>query len=229
MVRKVKALVSGSNPATQRTIAIKLGISLKTVNTIINQDLKLEKLHKSRVHQLLPRHISERRTNSRKLYENYLAGDRWKFVVTLDEAYVYLSDCNKPRAIYYRPKGEKNFQTWYLECKETFSKGFIIIAGYSYDGKLIIRRVHKNAKVNPAYYQTEVLTPIFRTEVPALYGRDKNRVWVHQDKASSHTSRSTLAFLENMEQETGVHVIPFNNIPVKSPDASPMDFCAIGL
>ncbi|KAJ9601450.1 hypothetical protein L9F63_000398 [Diploptera punctata] len=32
-----------------------------------------------------------------------------------------------------------------------------------------------------------------------------------------------------MEQETGIHAIPFSNIPVKSPDASPMEFCAFGL
>ena len=37
VIRKVKALISGSNPATQRTIANKLGISLKTVNTIITK------------------------------------------------------------------------------------------------------------------------------------------------------------------------------------------------
>ena len=55
-----------------------------------------KKRHKSRVHKLLPRHIAERATNSRKLYERYLASDKWVFVVTLDEVYVYLSNCNKP-------------------------------------------------------------------------------------------------------------------------------------
>lgn len=32
-----------------------------------------------------------------------------------------------------------------------------------------------------------------------------------------------------MEQETGICAIPFSNIPMKSPDASPMDFCVFGL
>ena len=189
----------------------------------------MEKRHKGRVHKLLSCHIAERRTNSRKLYEKHLAGEKWKFVVTFDEAYVYLSDTNKPRAIYYRPRGGKHFQKWYAECRESFSKGFVVFAGYCYNGKLIIRRVEKKAKVNSQYYQDEVLTPIYHTEIPALYGRDKNKVWVHQDKASSHTSRSTLAFLQRMEQETGIHAIPLSNIPVKYPDASPMDFCAFEL
>ena len=131
VVRKVKALVTGKNPATQRSIAVKLGISQKTVSTIINRDLNLEKRHKSWVHKLLPRHIAERRTNSRKLYERHLAGDKWKFIVTLDEAYVYLNDMNKPWAIFYRPRGVKNFQNLYTECRESFSKGFMIIQDFA--------------------------------------------------------------------------------------------------
>src|SRR5277367_2326749 len=42
VIRKVKKLVTGSKPATQRTIAAKTGVSLKTVNTIINKNLNLE-------------------------------------------------------------------------------------------------------------------------------------------------------------------------------------------
>src|SRR5277367_689971 len=48
-------------------------------------------------------------------------------------------------------------------------------------------------------------------------------------RSSSHTSRSTRAFLDQMEQDTGIHYVPFTDIPVKSPDASTMDFCAFGL
>lgn len=229
VIRSVKKFVSGSNPATQRSLATKVGISLGTVNTIINRDLQLEKRHKGHVHKLLPSHINERKTNSRKLYEGHLAGDRWKFIVTLDEAYIYLSDCNKPRAIFYRPRGTKNFQRWYTECRESFSKGFMVVAGYSYRGKLKIHRVNKNTKINSTYYQDNVLTPIYTKDVPALYGTMSNKVFIHQDKASSHTSKSTRQFLTRMEEETGIHAVPFTDIPVKSPDASPMDFCAFGL
>src|SRR5277367_6119474 len=48
-------------------------------------------------------------------------------------------------------------------------------------------------------------------------------------RSSSHTSRSTRAFLDQMEQDTGIHYVPFTDIPVKSPEASTMDFCAFGL
>lgn len=229
VVAKIRRLVTGENPRTQRSVANTVHVSQATVHNVIKKDLRLVRRHKSRVHRLLPRHVKERKTNCRKLYERYLARDRWQYVVSLDEAYVYLDNCNKPRAIFYRPVGEKNYQKWFRECRESFSKGFMVIAGYCSKGKLQIRKVEKNVKVNSLYYQTNVLDPIYHTEIPALYGTDANMVWLHQDKASSHTSRSTVAYLQQLHQETGIRAIPFEDIPVKSPDASPMDFCAFGL
>ncbi|KAJ9600138.1 hypothetical protein L9F63_009548, partial [Diploptera punctata] len=46
---------------------------------------------------------------------------------------------------------------------------------------------------NSATQREDVLTSIYPTEIPALYGTDKNQVWVHQDKASSHTSATSQA------------------------------------
>lgn len=228
-VSKVKSLVTRENPPTQKSIAKSLDTSVATINKIINQDLQLKKAKKHNVHQLLPRHVAQRKTFCRILYENHLAGDKWKYIVTLDEAWVYLNDCNKKRSIYYRKRGEKNVQTWFRQCKESFSKGFMIVAGFSYNGKLKIRRVEKNVKINSSYYQEKVLRPIFTEEIPLLYPNDFQRVKLHQDKATSHTSKTTTAFLEKMKTDTGIAYIPFQHIPAKSPDVSPMDYCAFGL
>ncbi|KAJ9599342.1 hypothetical protein L9F63_010163, partial [Diploptera punctata] len=62
-------------------------------------------------------------------------------------SYVYLGECNKLRAIYYREGGEKKFKS------------------------------AEKAKINSQYHQQEVITPIYPTEIPALYGTDKNQVW----------------------------------------------------
>ncbi len=51
-------------------------------------------MFKPKIHQLLPKHIAERKTNCRKLYEKHLAVEKWKIVITLDEAWAYLRDCN---------------------------------------------------------------------------------------------------------------------------------------
>ena len=84
----------------------------------------------------------------------------------------------------------------------------MIIAGFCYNGKFIIRRVEKKDKVNSVYYQEKVLSPIYFDEIPSLYGSEMNNVWIHQDKASSHTSTSTLRFLDDMEQKTRIHAVP---------------------
>ncbi|GFU87782.1 hypothetical protein TNCV_3229431 [Trichonephila clavipes] len=49
------------------------------------------------------------------------------------------------------------------------------------------------------------------------------------DKASGHTSKSAAVYLAKKESETGIKCIPFDEICVKSSDASPMYFCAFGL
>lgn len=41
-----------------------------------------------------------------------------------------------------------------------------------------------------------------------------------------HTFKSTAAYLVKEESEARIKCIPFDEIPVKSPDASQMDFCA---
>ena len=92
----------------------------------------------------------------------------------------------------------------------------MIVTGFCYEGKLLVRRIPKNTKINSTYYQDNVLRPLFEEEIPKLYGNRSNCVYLHQDKASSHTSHSTAIFFENICARTGINVIPFSHIPVKS-------------
>ena len=48
------------------------------------------------------------------------------------------------------------------ENMENFIKCFMIIIGFSYTGKVKIRKVEKNVKINSDYYQKYILTPIFK-------------------------------------------------------------------
>ena len=80
------------NPLPQRSIAKRLKIAQSTVNQIIHEDLGLIKRKKCTVYSLKDSHRKNRKVNTRKRYENHLAGKRDEYVVTLDEPMVYLDD-----------------------------------------------------------------------------------------------------------------------------------------
>ncbi|UYV60508.1 hypothetical protein LAZ67_1001355 [Cordylochernes scorpioides] len=56
-----------------------------------------------------------------------------------------------------------------------------------------------------------------------------DKVFLHHDKASSHTSNKTQQFLQEMKDTLGLNFIRNSDIPVKSPDASPLDFYGFDL
>ncbi|GBM17952.1 hypothetical protein AVEN_111098-1 [Araneus ventricosus] len=72
------------------------------------------------------------------------------------------------------------------------------------------------------------ISPV-KEEILFLYPSDFQRVKLHQDKATSCTSKGTTAFLEKMKTDTGIAYIPFQHIPVKSPDVSPVECYTFGL
>jgi hypothetical protein len=228
-IQKVRNFVNVENPPTQKTIAKRLKTSHTTIQKIIKDDLDLKIKFKPRVHKLTTAHKSNRTTNCRYLYENYLAGDNWKKIITIDEAWFYLSDTNKKRSIYYTSRSKKDDRVWCRQRTESFPKGFMVMAGFSYQGKLKLRKIERNTKINSVYYQNNILSPIFKEEIPNLYGSETCNVVFHHDKAPSHVSQSTVNYLQRLKAETGINSIEPRRIPVKSPDCAPMDFCVFGL
>jgi len=75
----------------------------------------------------------------------------------------------------------------------------------------------------------ERIKTLLETEVPKLYPGELEKVIVHHDKASSHTAKRTANYSANLKQRLGITIIPNSEIPVKSPDLSPMDFFGFGL
>lgn len=63
---KMKPLILKVNTPTQRSFASKLGMSFRIASMIIRKDLKFLKMLKFKGYKLLPKHISERKTNGRK-------------------------------------------------------------------------------------------------------------------------------------------------------------------
>lgn len=94
-------------------------------------------------------------------------------------------------------------------------------------GPINLIRVPKNVKVNSTYFCKYVIDPIVE-QLKVLYGPELYKVFIHFDKATSHVSKQTTDYLRNVQLRTGLEFISKETIPVKSPDASPMDFFGFG-
>ena len=228
MINKVKGYVNKRNPDTYRYIKNKTGLSLPTIHKIIHHDLRLKTRKKTKVHRLTPKNRQNRKTNCRKLYENYLAGARSEFAVTLDEAFVYMKNVNGQRRICYVSRDENVPDDWVFERDRSFSKGFMIIGIITGRGTIPLFRVPTEVKINAQYYVDYVLKPLFTEYLPRLYPTDMDKVFFHHDKASSHTANYTNEYLEQMKDELGISYLNKKDIPVKCPDGSPLDFFGFG-
>ena len=227
-ITKVQGYVNKENPESYRYIRSKTGLSLATINKIIHQDLMFKTRKKTKVHRLTPRNKQNRKTNCRKLYENYLAGHRSEFAVTLDEAFVYMKNVNGQRRICYVAKDEDVPDEWVFERDKSFSKGFMVIGIITGRGTVPLFRVPTEVKINAEYYVEYVLEPLFTEHLPRLYPKDMDKVFFHHDKASSHTADLTIEYLEQMKDELGISYLNKHDIPVKCPDGSPLDFFGFG-
>lgn len=225
-LKKIDLMTQKENPPSQKQIAVKAGVPFGSVSRLIKK-LGKRTAHKTTVHTLNARQMANRKTNSRKIYEKYLAGPKSEFVVTIDEAMFYVQNCNGTRKVCYVKRGETIPETW-VQQKENFLTKHMVVGAMSGRGVVPLFEVPKKVKVNAEWYITKVLRPLVDKHLPRLYGSDLHKVVIHHDKASSHTSHKTAIFAAEVKRSKGITIIPNAEIPAKSPDISPMDFFAFG-
>lgn len=157
LARKVKKAISGRNPDTQTAIARKHGVSQTTVGRIIAQDLQAKLRKKRRVHALSNAQVFQRLQRGPR-FLRYINGTKWRNVLTIDEAWVYLTHTNGIRKIYYEFRGERTEESWTKFWKESHPKGVMFVAGVCSRGKTAMRFVEPGAKINTTYYIENVLS-----------------------------------------------------------------------
>ncbi|OQV24202.1 putative Adhesion G protein-coupled receptor L4 [Hypsibius exemplaris] len=166
LVKKVKKATTGPNPQTQSQIALELGVSQATIQRVISEELEGKVRKKYRVHGLSDAMIQQRLARGPR-FLNWISGRKWENVLTIDEAWVYLTNCKGRRKIYYEFRGERTEESWTKFWKESHPKGVMFVAGVCNRGKTKIRFIEPGAKINSKYYIEKVLTPMFRDDVPA--------------------------------------------------------------
>jgi hypothetical protein len=61
---------------------------------------------------------------------------------------------------------------FYLQYQQSFLQEIMIVAKFCYEGG-------KNIKVNIAYFQESIMTPMYHTDIPFLYGAKKNQIQIY--------------------------------------------------
>lgn len=227
-IKKVAMAIRNENPPTQTSMAKQMNTSRSTINRIIHEDLDHKTRKKSKVHKLTENHKEIRRINSFKLLKGHLKKSNLEYTVTMDEAWIYMTDVNKNSEICYVKRGEELDDSWVYERNESFAKKIMVVGVLTGRGVVPLFRVPSKVKVNSDYYVTKVLKPLIKKYLPKLYPGEMDKVFIHHDAATSHTSKKTTAFMNEMEEKYGLKFIEKNLIPIKSPDASPLDYFGFG-
>jgi hypothetical protein len=198
--------VTNANPISQPLMAKQLNMSAKCWSHN-SSGFTIRNPKKTKVHVLSDAHKANRKVNCRKLYDRHLSGSKYEFVVTLDETYIYLNYCNGRREICYVKRGEKVPEDWVKEQRELHPVGFMLVGAICGRGPIKLIRVPKKVKVNAQYYIDSVLKPILEIEIPKLYPKEMHKVYVHHDKATSHTAKKTHDYLSDLNRRTGINFI----------------------
>lgn len=221
---KKKVLNKGSVCFEELSKQVKLPPT--TVKRAVKKRLKLKRQKKVKVHHLEPRDMKNRKTNSRKLYD-VLRGERSKYVVSLDESRIYFNSGAKGGDYYYvepKKEGEKKVQ----DVKECYPKNFMIIGSMTENTTFPLMKVPTKVTVDAKYYIDHVLDPLIHKNLIRYFGKDIDKVVIHNDKAPSHSANLTRNYLMVMNQKYGIRFIEKEDIPVKGADISPLDFFGFG-
>lgn len=88
--------------------------------------------------------------------------------------------------------------------------------------------VPQNTQFNSQTYIDHVLRPLVEKYLPNLYENSLNSTFIHHDAAISHTSKLTQNYMLEIEKDTGIRFSRNSRIPIKSSDASPLNFFGFG-
>ena len=141
--------------------------------------------------------------------------DKIEYMVTLDEAIMYLVPESSKTDYYYFKRGEELPDNCIIASKETSPKSVMVVGGMSGRGTLPLIPIPKDVKISAANYIAYALKPYFEVYLPQLYPVEMHCLVFHHDKASSHTAKLTMEYLEDLRAKYGITFLEKSDIPVK--------------
>ncbi|GAV06718.1 hypothetical protein RvY_16659 [Ramazzottius varieornatus] len=216
-IRKVKKTVLKKIPNSQRKLARKLERSVGSANKIIHENLGLKLRKKTKVHHLTDVQKKQRYERG-KLFIQYPRPQKIKKILTMDETWITLDDCNSEKEYYYtdhfgNPRRVAQ-NTHEILAEEDHGRHWNLLA-----------RDDESAKATAKYFVDKILSRMVKEDLPHLYGRAAKEVTVHFDSAKSHAAKYT----QNWMKVNHPRFVPYYHWMAKSPDVAPLDYAINGI
>ena len=217
-IRAILKRVDNVDPPTQASLAAQYNVSPSTICRLIKKSNR-RKVKKPRVHAMSPDTMEKRYRRSWQLYR-LLRKNRWRRVITCDEAWFYLRTSQGKRGIQYLKLSQKRSEAE-VQPHQQHPKGVMVWIAFSADGFFKPIFIEEGAKINSLYYCKKVIEP-FHKEYKQKY--PENQMLLHQDSAPSHVSKFTVPFLKKKQ----IKFITKDQWMPSSPDCAPCDYWLFG-
>lgn len=144
--------------------------------------------------------------------------------MTLDESWVEYKPNSYRSDHYYVKRKEKIDEKKIKFSAPINASKFMIIVAMSYDRTFPLIKVPEKTTVNAEYYREMVLKPLINIHIKKHFKSDISKVIIHHDKSPVHTSKLVAEYLKKMNEKYGIRILSNDEIPVKGPDITPIDF-----
>ena len=220
---KIRKRILRNPRRSMRGMAGELSCSERTVRRIVHEDLNLKALKPQKAQTLTPLQ-QQKRVDRLKQLRARAAALGWHKILWLDEKLFSVQQVlNKQNHRILASSVRAIAPELQKVTRRQGAPHLMVWAGFSAGGKAPLVFFDPKTRMNAQIYQNQVLEVAVKDAGRKLFG---NGDWLYmQDGASSHTAKSTLAWLD-------AHNIPFirpDQWPPCSPDLNPCDFALWGI
>lgn len=218
MIKCVRERIRRNPCRKQKIMALEMGVSLRTMNRTINEDLKLKALNKQYCHFLSNSNKLNRLQRCRALIKRHDKTSIENILFTDEKIFTIEQKINKSNDKVYGKSQILVDKRFKKVTRSHHPSQIMVWAGVSIKGKTPLHFVEPGVKMDAKYYQEEVLMKVVKPLNNSLF---EGQHWTfQQDSAPSHKANTTQKWLEKNVPD----FINRDQWPSASPDLNPLDY-----
>ncbi|GAV05131.1 hypothetical protein RvY_15307 [Ramazzottius varieornatus] len=137
----------------------------------------------------------------------------------MDETWITLDDCNSEGEYFYTDGFMEVPDDWRKKPVKQWPKKIMVAIGICWNG------MSKPYVVDGNYLIDNFLSSMVHKDIPRLYPKNPQDIWVHFDRAKSHVAMLT----QNWMEEHHPNYIPEDHWMANSPNLAPLDYAINGI